>query len=124
MFPLSRGGRSRYNVPLAVLLLILMVSFCAARVTIGNSLTFRSGGAGTGSAHPGVQGPLMLFLSTIKEARRHLAAAALARSVSIFAMYPVDTIKTRIQMDQSNALRLSGLYKGVSGSLLGQVPYG
>jgi hypothetical protein len=38
-------------------------------------------------------GPLKVFIQTIKEARRHLVAAAVARSVSIFAMYPVDTIK-------------------------------
>jgi hypothetical protein len=69
-------------------------------------------------------GPLQLFVSTIKEARRHLAAAAVARSVSIFVMYPVDTVKTRIQMGLANPLRLTGLYKGVAGSLVGQVPYG
>jgi Mitochondrial carrier protein len=69
-------------------------------------------------------GPLQLFVSTIKEARRHLAAAAVARSVSIFAMYPVDTVKTRIQMGLADPLRLTGLYKGVAGSLIGQVPYG
>lgn len=69
-------------------------------------------------------GPIETFVRTIKEARRHLAAAAVARAVSIFGMYPVDTIKTRMQMEQVNALRLEGLYKGVSGSLVGQVPYG
>lgn len=63
-------------------------------------------------------------MSTIKEARRHLSAAAVARSISIFTMYPVDTIKTRIQMGLPNPLRLNGLYKGVAGSLMGQVPYG
>ena len=31
-------------------------------------------------------GPMEIFLHTIKEARRHLAAAAVARSVSIFGM--------------------------------------
>jgi hypothetical protein len=31
-------------------------------------------------------GPMEVFLHTIKEARRHLAAAAVARSVSIFGM--------------------------------------
>jgi hypothetical protein len=40
-------------------------------------------------------GPVQLFTNTIKEARRHLAAAGVARSISIFAMYPVDTIKVR-----------------------------
>lgn len=38
-------------------------------------------------------GPLQTFKRTIIESRRHLAAAAVARSSSIFLMYPVDTIK-------------------------------
>ena len=130
-------------------------------------------------------GPMEIFLHTIKEARRHLAAAAVARSVSIFGMCefmatdicldwchvlffsfnlfyfalahmkmkfcmhkdfspltmiwclsvlysfthsetkdPVDTIKTRMQMELPNPLKLTGLYNGVAGSLVGQVPYG
>jgi Mitochondrial carrier protein len=69
-------------------------------------------------------GPVQIFVRTVLDARRHLVAAAVARSTSIFAMYPVDTIKTRIQMDQANPFRLQGIYKGVDGSLLGQVPYG
>jgi hypothetical protein len=40
-------------------------------------------------------GPLRVFCNTIREARRHLAAAAAARSASIFLMFPVDTIKVR-----------------------------
>eukprot|EP00573_Skeletonema_grethae_P002510 CAMPEP_0201687236 /NCGR_PEP_ID=MMETSP0578-20130828/1388_1 /ASSEMBLY_ACC=CAM_ASM_000663 /TAXON_ID=267565 /ORGANISM="Skeletonema grethea, Strain CCMP 1804" /LENGTH=313 /DNA_ID=CAMNT_0048171377 /DNA_START=154 /DNA_END=1095 /DNA_ORIENTATION=+ len=67
---------------------------------------------------------LKSFLQTIADARSHLAAAAAARAVSIFGMYPVDTIKTRMQMKQGDAFRLSGLYKGCAGSLVGQVPYG
>jgi len=39
-------------------------------------------------------------------------------------MYPVDTIKTRMQMKQGDAFRMAGLYTGVAGSLVGQVPYG
>jgi solute carrier family 25 S-adenosylmethionine transporter 26 len=40
-------------------------------------------------------------------------------------MYPIDTIKTRLQIGkQSAAFRLDGLYNGVLGSLVGQVPYG
>jgi len=35
-----------------------------------------------------------------------------------------DTIKTRTQMGQGNVLRLKGIYAGVGGSLIGQVPYG
>jgi Mitochondrial carrier protein len=115
----SRILRFRYNIPWVCFMLLLMVICCHARATITNPLTLRVGGT-DGAA----SGPLHLFLRTIQEARRHLAAAAVARSVSIFAMYPVDTIKTRIQMDQANPLRLEGLYRGVSGSLLGQVPYG
>jgi hypothetical protein len=40
-------------------------------------------------------GPIKLFTQTIKDARRHLAAAGVARCISIFAMYPMDTIKVR-----------------------------
>jgi hypothetical protein len=40
-------------------------------------------------------GPIKVFTQTIKDARRHLAAAGIARCISIFAMYPVDTIKVR-----------------------------
>lgn len=40
-------------------------------------------------------GPIKLFTQTIKDARRHLAAAGVARCISIFVMYPVDTIKVR-----------------------------
>lgn len=69
-------------------------------------------------------GPIQTFLNVVKESRVHLAAAAVARSVSIFGMYPVDTIKTRMQMGQENVFNLNGVYKGVGGSLFGQVPYG
>jgi hypothetical protein len=46
-------------------------------------------------------GPLKLFTQTIKDARRHLAAAGIARCISIFAMYPVDTIKVRYDIMSS-----------------------
>lgn len=39
--------------------------------------------------------PVQTFVLTIKDARRHLTAAAVARCVSIFGMYPIDTIKVR-----------------------------
>ena len=71
--------------------------------------------------------PLHIFLTTIASARTHLLAAACARATSIFGMYPVDTIKTRMQIGGSaatNAFRWNGLYRGVWGSLVGQVPYG
>jgi len=70
------------------------------------------------------QGPLQMFVNTVKESRRHLVAAAAARSVSIFVMFPIDTIKTRIQMELPNPFRLEGSFNGVGGSLIGQVPYG
>jgi Mitochondrial carrier protein len=106
---------------MACFLFLLILVCCQARATVSYPLAFRAGST-TPDSSP--EGPLVLFLNTIKEARRHLAAAAVARSVSIFSMYPVDTIKTRIQMGQAKALRLSGLYNGLAGSLLGQVPYG
>jgi hypothetical protein len=68
--------------------------------------------------------PMKTFMETILNSRRHLMAAAVARSTSIFIMYPADVIKTRLQMQQVNALRISGLFNGVAGSLVGQVPYG
>ena len=40
-----------------------------------------------------------------------------SRSASLF-------FQTRIQMEQSNPFRLTGVFNGVAGSLLGQVPYG
>lgn len=69
-------------------------------------------------------GPLQIFTRTVKDARRHLTAAAVARSTSIFIMYPADALKTRLQMQQADAFRLDGLFNGVGGSLVGQVPYG
>jgi len=109
----TRRNRNRF---LLACISILLAAICshAEIATPGSCINVRGG----------KEGPLSLFVSTIKEARRHLAAAAVARSVSIFTMYPVDTLKTRLQMGQANAFRLSGLYKGVSGSLFGQVPYG
>lgn len=67
-------------------------------------------------------GAVQMFVRTVADSRRHLVAAAVARSVSIFTMYPMDTIKTRVQMGKK--LSFDGLYLGVGGSLFGQVPYG
>jgi hypothetical protein len=85
---------------------------------ITNVVDIRGGGS-EASANP-----LGAFARIIRDSRRDLVAAAVARSTSIFTMYPVDTMKTRLQMEQANAFRMEGVYKGVSGSLLGQVPYG
>ena len=52
----------------------------------------------------------------------HFLAAALARAAAILVMFPLDTLKTRAQCSSPPPLRLSGIYKGVLGSLLGAVP--
>eukprot|EP00584_Thalassiosira_punctigera_P025627 CAMPEP_0172553140 /NCGR_PEP_ID=MMETSP1067-20121228/48751_1 /TAXON_ID=265564 ORGANISM="Thalassiosira punctigera, Strain Tpunct2005C2" /NCGR_SAMPLE_ID=MMETSP1067 /ASSEMBLY_ACC=CAM_ASM_000444 /LENGTH=371 /DNA_ID=CAMNT_0013341257 /DNA_START=87 /DNA_END=1202 /DNA_ORIENTATION=+ len=109
----------------------------ALTATIGTAATKaallpRGGGASkissATSATPAASNPLAEILSsfvrTVLDARSQLAAAAAARCVSIFGMYPVDTIKTRMQMKQADAFRASGLFNGVAGSLVGQVPYG
>ena len=52
------------------------------------------GGARTKVAEtvPEPSGPIQVFWNTIKESKRHLAAAAVARSVSIYGMFPVGEI--------------------------------
>ncbi len=70
------------------------------------------------------KGPLQTFLATVHDARQHLVAAAVARGTCTALMYPLDVFKTRIQIDHPNPFNLKGLFDGVGGSLLGQVPYG
>ena len=106
----------------------LAVTSCAVAATLprgGGAAKMTSSAASTTAAPTSkLTSIFRVFVNTILNARTHLAAAAAARAVSIFGMYPVDTIKTRMQMKQGDAFRLSGLYKGVTGSLFGQVPYG
>ncbi|KAL9187351.1 hypothetical protein ACHAXT_001454 [Thalassiosira profunda] len=106
----------------------LAITSCAVAATLprgGGAAKMTSSAASTTAAPTAkLTSIFRVFVNTILSARTHLAAAAAARAVSIFGMYPVDTIKTRMQMKQGNAFRLSGLYKGVTGSLFGQVPYG
>lgn len=69
------------------------------------------------------------FRSTVVNAKDHLIAGATARGVSIFLLYPLDTIKTRLQMSPSLRATMApisslSLFKGVFGSLAGQIPYG
>ena len=71
-----------------------------------------------------VVGPLQTFVNTIKDAKQHLIAAAAGRGTSILIMFPLDVIKTRIQLDHPNPFRMKGLLNGVGGSLVGQIPYG
>ena len=93
----------------------------AKRVALPKAL--RCSGGGGVDDDGGVLGR---FVNVLRGARGHLVAAGTARAVSIFAMYPVDTIKTRLQMGQTvlTGSGLGGLYRGISGSMLGQVPYG
>ena len=111
----QRTRRSKL-MELGLIWLLLAGMTCLCRASPVLVATINQGG--------GVAGPIGVFLKTIKDSKRHLIAAAVARTVSIFGMYPVDTIKTRMQMEQSNPLRLQGIYNGVGGSLIGQVPYG
>jgi hypothetical protein len=69
-----------------------------------------------------VRRPFESFVNAVIDAKSHLVAAACGRALSIFGMYPVDTIKTRMQMGKPFVF--DGLYRGVGGSLVGQVPYG
>lgn len=65
---------------------------------------------------------------------QNVACGAVARAAQILAMYPVDTIKVRIQVSRTSAnsplsavsaaIRQGTLYRGVAFSMLGQVPYG
>lgn len=118
---------SRHLRWLALLLAVYAAAAVSAtsRDSSRRSVPSRGGGSVSNVGADALQKrPLQIFLRTILDARRHLMAAAVARSTSIFAMYPVDTIKTRLQMQQAHAFRLNGLFNGVGGSLAGQVPYG
>lgn len=63
-----------------------------------------------------------------------LACGAVARTVQVVAMYPVDTIKTRVQFSRAaslgalarlrDAVVAGQLWRGTAPSLLGQIPYG
>lgn len=66
----------------------------------------------------------------IYNTRHHLVAGAMARCLAVCIMFPLDTIKTRLQvhgadcctpMQMQEAMRWP-IYPGVSSSLLGQVP--
>lgn len=84
------------------------------------------------SAWTGAVSSFERFGETISAARHHLIAGAAARGFSIFVMYPLDTVKTRLQLAPGREkiasvvgqLGVPGLYKGLAGSLVGQVPYG
>lgn len=56
-------------------------------------------------------------------ARDHLIIGGLARGIAITALYPLDTIKTRIQ-NASNNRNKRALYSGYTIAISTQVPYG
>ena len=69
------------------------------------------------------------FMFSLRQAKDHLIAGAIARGCSIFLLYPLDTIKTRLQMSPSlrdalPSMTSLSLFNGVLGSLAGQIPYG
>lgn len=63
-----------------------------------------------------------------------LFCGAVARAAQILSMYPVDTVKTRVQFSRNTtqtagqrlgaALSQGTLYRGALSSLVGQIPYG
>lgn len=118
---------------LRILGLLLTLAVCRANITTRTKIrhlpikiTGGGGAATTASTNAASSSPLQIFYKTIMDSRRHLAAAAAARCTSIFTMYPIDTLKTRMQMGDTFQISWNkgGIMKGVSGSLIGQVPYG
>jgi len=76
-----------------------------------------------------VKGFASEFAETLRNAQDHLKAGAAARGISIFLLYPLDTLKTRLQMAPGARAALpplqpQNLFRGVFGSLTGQIPYG
>lgn len=73
-----------------------------------------------------------------RQIRENLACGAIARFAQNSSMYPIDTIKTRIQVSRTveavgaahagsrfrSAIAKGGLYRGLPLSLVGNVPYG
>ena len=99
----------------------VLVTYGSARVSVGPSVAIGPFGA--------AKNLFSEFKREVEAAKTHLIAGATARGVSIFAMYPLDTIKTRMQLPQIKrsalpVLSLATLFKGAGGSLIGQIPYG
>jgi solute carrier family 25 S-adenosylmethionine transporter 26 len=103
-----------------LLLLVLPLTVIATSTSRLSKTTIKAPSGGKSST----QGNLQAFVATIKDAKEHLVAAAVARGTCTAIMYPMDLIKTRIQVERPNPWKLEGLFDGVGGSLLGQIPYG
>jgi hypothetical protein len=84
---MKQAKMSNFFLPLITLFLVLGL-VVAAPVTARNDSMARP----RGGQAPQIP-PFQSFLTSIHAARKHLAAAAVARSVSIVGMYPMDTIK-------------------------------
>lgn len=77
---------------------------------------------------------LSQFVATVRTNRVSLQASAVARGVSVLAMYPLDTLKSRVQhaslssLPPLDALRAAltrgSLFSGVLSTMVGQIPYG
>ena len=64
----------------------------------------------------GARQPLLLLL-------RDMAAGGTAAAAVESALYPIDTIKTRLQAAvRGQSLKLTGLYAGIGGNLAGAIP--
>ena len=90
------GARSESRIIASQSLLLSPISTSGRSHIPKNSISTRGGGQRKKSDKNVVvekkDGPLQTFVSTVKESRRHLAAAAAARCVSIFSMFPVGTL--------------------------------
>lgn len=75
--------------------------------------------------------------ATLRSIRENLVCGAVARFVQNVTTYPIDTVKTRVQVSKflntgesgrfsriRAAVRKGSLYRGLPLSLLGNVPYG
>lgn len=84
--------KSTYFITIATIILGMVVA-------VGASSPYRQSTANGGQGCP--PSPFQTFLASIREARKHLVAAGVARGVSIFGMYPVDTIKVSPRVVES-----------------------
>jgi len=60
--------------------------------------------------------------------KQHLIAGGVARGVAVGSLFPVDSVKTKLQVGQKVQFRLDTIgvdhFKGFGSAMLGQIPYG
>mmetsp|Transcript_5793 Transcript_5793/g.13455 ORF Transcript_5793/g.13455 Transcript_5793/m.13455 type:complete len:364 (-) Transcript_5793:2284-3375(-) len=60
--------------------------------------------------------------------KQHLLAGGIARGVAVSTLFPVDSIKTKLQIGQKISWRLDSIgvehFSGFRAAILGQIPYG